>query len=205
MAYCEKCGAYIPDGQTKCLACGYDSAAQEQYTSGAQTAPAEDSWAAQERLREERERQEAERRRRQEEYRRQAQEEYARRRAEQARQETWEEAPQGHPYSREGQVNRRRANRRTNNKIPAALSYLGILFILPYILCPDDQFARFHAKQGLVLFLFNAVAAVVKAFTGLGWLLELFNLYCIFKGMSAALGGRVEELPLIGQFARRFR
>ena len=24
MAYCEQCGAYIPDGQTKCLACGYD-------------------------------------------------------------------------------------------------------------------------------------------------------------------------------------
>ena len=26
MAYCDKCGAYIPDGQTKCLACGYDEA-----------------------------------------------------------------------------------------------------------------------------------------------------------------------------------
>ena len=25
MAYCDKCGAYIPDGQSKCLACGYDA------------------------------------------------------------------------------------------------------------------------------------------------------------------------------------
>ena len=24
MAYCLKCGAYIPDGQIVCLACGYD-------------------------------------------------------------------------------------------------------------------------------------------------------------------------------------
>ena len=24
MAYCLKCGAYIPDGQSGCLACGYD-------------------------------------------------------------------------------------------------------------------------------------------------------------------------------------
>jgi len=24
MAYCEKCGAYIPDGQSKCLACNFD-------------------------------------------------------------------------------------------------------------------------------------------------------------------------------------
>ena len=26
MAYCDECGAYIPDGQTVCLACGYDPA-----------------------------------------------------------------------------------------------------------------------------------------------------------------------------------
>ena len=29
MAYCEKCGAYIPDGQSKCLACGFDGAEEE--------------------------------------------------------------------------------------------------------------------------------------------------------------------------------
>ena len=29
MAYCVKCGAYIPDGQKGCLACGYDPDAEE--------------------------------------------------------------------------------------------------------------------------------------------------------------------------------
>ena len=29
MAYCLKCGAYIPDGQTACLACGYDALAEQ--------------------------------------------------------------------------------------------------------------------------------------------------------------------------------
>ena len=29
MAYCKSCGAYIPDGQTVCLACGYDEAAEQ--------------------------------------------------------------------------------------------------------------------------------------------------------------------------------
>ena len=29
MAFCNKCGAYIPDGQTVCLACGYDGAENE--------------------------------------------------------------------------------------------------------------------------------------------------------------------------------
>ena len=29
MAYCSKCGAYIPDGMTRCLACGYDDHAEQ--------------------------------------------------------------------------------------------------------------------------------------------------------------------------------
>ena len=29
MSYCKKCGAYIPDGQETCLACGFDEAAEK--------------------------------------------------------------------------------------------------------------------------------------------------------------------------------
>jgi thioredoxin reductase len=29
MSYCKKCGAYIPDGQDVCLACGFDEAAEK--------------------------------------------------------------------------------------------------------------------------------------------------------------------------------
>ena len=39
MAYCDKCGAYIPDGQKKCLACGFDS--EEEAAKAAQPAQAE--------------------------------------------------------------------------------------------------------------------------------------------------------------------
>ena len=38
MAYCKSCGAYIPDGITACLACGYDEAAKAQESSGTATA-----------------------------------------------------------------------------------------------------------------------------------------------------------------------
>jgi ribosomal protein L40E len=30
MSYCPKCGAYIPDGDTKCVACGYDTSRPEE-------------------------------------------------------------------------------------------------------------------------------------------------------------------------------
>ena len=103
MAYCKKCGAYVPDGLSACLACGYDEAAEEK-RSGAATAREQQNedfrlkyeeerrrrqednrkWAEQERLRrqeeeerrqrEEDERQREEERQRQEEIRRQKRE-----------------------------------------------------------------------------------------------------------------------------------
>lgn len=38
MAYCEHCGAYIPDGQKTCLACGYDPDAEAKRAAEAQAA-----------------------------------------------------------------------------------------------------------------------------------------------------------------------
>ena len=34
MSYCKKCGAYIPDGLSACLACGYDETAQTKKDTG---------------------------------------------------------------------------------------------------------------------------------------------------------------------------
>ena len=102
MAYCKKCGAYIPDGLSACLACGYDDAAanaaaeaaRKQSARAAQQAQPkteqgetiEDIMARHRRLQQEKNRQWAEqekqRRERQAENRQWAQEEFARRQAE---------------------------------------------------------------------------------------------------------------------------
>ena len=84
------------------------------------------------------------------------------------------------------------------NKALAALSYLSVLFALPYIFMPNDRFAKFHAKQGLKLFVFGIIADVLGAFVGLGWIVTLLRLYLIYKGMSNALNGKKEQLPIIG-------
>ena len=211
MAYCDKCGAYIPDGQSRCLACGYDPQVKSQQASGGYAY--ERSWDAQEdarRREEERQRQKEERRQRREAVRRSAEAEFARRQQEKNWQEeqAWSRA-HSHPYSREGQVNSsytggtsgRKVMSEGKNKILAALSYLGVLFILPYLACPEDRFARFHAKQGMLLFTFNILAGVLSKLTPVGWVFQLFNLYCIYKGMTGALAGSTEELPIIGKFA----
>ena len=64
MSYCKKCGAYIPDGQEICLACGFDEAGEK----GKQSGPAAYASAPKsekERQNEESARQRAEQRRRQ--------------------------------------------------------------------------------------------------------------------------------------------
>lgn len=55
-----------------------------------------------------------------------------------------------------------------DNKIFAFLSYIGPLFLVPILACPKSKYARFHANQGLVLFLAELVIALPVKF--LGWL-----------------------------------
>lgn len=209
MSYCNQCGAYIPDGQTKCLACGFDLNEPRRAAGARQQ---EKSWAEQEL---ERERREQERRRKQEEYRQSAQEEYERRRArEEERRQQQEE------YRRSAQQEQeRRQTQRAGGSRPAGggelsdlgarllamVSYFNFLWILPYLICPGNQFVRFHARQGFALFLFEIVAGVVTGFVGLGWALNLFGLFCAIKGIVCALSGRMEPLPLVGRLADKFR
>lgn len=210
MAYCNQCGAYIPDGQTKCLACGFDLNEPRRAAGARQQ---EKSWAEQEL---EREKREQERQRKQEEYRQSAQEEYERRRArEEERRQRQEE------YRRSAQQEQeRRQTQRAGGSRPTAgggelsdlgarllamVSYFNFLWILPYLICPGNQFVRFHARQGFALFLFEIVAGVVTGFVGLGWALNLFGLFCAIKGIVGALSGRMEPLPLVGRLVDKFR
>ena len=201
MAYCKNCGAYVPDGHTKCLACGLDQNEDKnkEYGSGsaAQTDPRQSSRPGQEEMRRQMEQQrkkqqedsrrwaEAERQRR-----RQEQEEEARRRREAETEGTaaWTQAAGDAARSRSSQP----------NKLLAALSYLSVLFILPFLFCKDDKYAMFHARQGAILFAVTAVGEVLGSAFGLGWIVTLMHLYWIYKGMTNANDGKMEPLPYIG-------
>ena len=200
MAYCNKCGAYIPDGLSACLACGYDENAQTKENTATASAKSKND-AVRQRLEEQRKARQEENRRwaEQEEARRQQQEqsrqwaeqEYARRQAER------EEAARNYTYR--STLNRVDSKKGADSsKLFGALSYLSFLFVLPYIFCPQDDFARFHAKQGLKLFIFTLLSDTIGALTGFGWILTLLRFYFIYKGMTNAFNGVREPLPYIG-------
>jgi uncharacterized membrane protein len=90
-------------------------------------------------------------------------------------------------------------------KVIAALGY--VVFFLPLVLCPKDQFARFHANQGLNLllisFLLGATCAMIPV---VGWILIMplgliTSLYALL-GIVTALRSKRRHLPLIGHGLR---
>ena len=94
------------------------------------------------------------------------------------------------------------------NRAFAIISYLWLLFIVGLIAAPNSKFAKYHANQGLVLFLAELLfgfACIVLAFIPiLGHLTILAGwITCIvlaIMGIINAAGGQCKPLPLIGHF-----
>lgn len=93
------------------------------------------------------------------------------------------------------------------NKVLSLFSYLGILFLIPLLAAKDSRYARFHANQGIVLFIAGIVVSVVGALLNLipifGTIIATIAgiLLFVFKvlGIVNAVTGKAKELPLIGQ------
>lgn len=98
-----------------------------------------------------------------------------------------------------------------NNKGLSVLAYIGFLFLVPLLACPNSKFARYHTNQGLVLFLLEFALGVVIGILGIipiagliiGGLLSavggIFTLVLMIMGIINAAQGQAKELPLIGK------
>ena len=108
---------------------------------------------------------------------------------------------------------------RENRHVMAALSYLNILVFLPIFFVRRSPYVRFHANQGLVLFIIStaytlatrlfvlfldllfggvyaAIPATLSSVFSFG---SIFFFILIIIGISNAVKGRAKELPLIGR------
>jgi uncharacterized membrane protein len=97
------------------------------------------------------------------------------------------------------------------NKIVALLAYIGILFLIPLLAAPKSPFARYHANQGIVLFVATLVvcgASFVLTFIPiigciaaiLPFVAILFALVLMVIGIINAASGLFKPLPWIGHF-----
>lgn len=104
----------------------------------------------------------------------------------------------------------------------AILAYFGILVFIPILAAKESKFARYHANQGLILFMALVgwsiadyiLTAILRTllWRGMG-LWEIYSLcgtilnlvYFVFTilaiiGIVNALNGKAKELPVIGKY-----
>ena len=88
------------------------------------------------------------------------------------------------------------------NKAMGLLAY--ILFFIPLLAAKDSPFARYHANQGLVLFICGLISSLVWIIPILGWIiapiLSIVITVLAVIGIINALNGKAKELPIIGKF-----
>lgn len=95
------------------------------------------------------------------------------------------------------------------NKLVAAIGYLGILCLIPLLGKKNSAFCQFHGKQGLVIFIVWLVLWVCNIVPVLGqlvWLVgSLVLLVLVILGMVHALNGEEWELPVLGKYAKQIK
>lgn len=92
------------------------------------------------------------------------------------------------------------------NKVMAALSYLGVLVFVPLLVKKEDPFVRWHVKQGLVILVGGVIALLAVAWVPvIGNLLFLLLMVVDIIALVQALLGRRWVIPVIGQLAEKFR
>lgn len=90
------------------------------------------------------------------------------------------------------------------NKIFAILAYFGILVLVPIFAAKDSKFAKFHANQGLLLFIAEIAGSVISIIPILGTLVSFVVSIACFAlaiiGIINAAKGEAKELPVIGKY-----
>ena len=87
-----------------------------------------------------------------------------------------------------------------DDKLMGALSYLWILSVVMLIIKKDSQFVKFHAAQGLILFIASIIFWFIPV---LGWILNLVIVILIIVGFLKALSGEQWEIPVVGMLAKK--
>ena len=109
-----------------------------------------------------------------------------------------------------------------DTRVFAALSYLSVLFVVPWIAKREDKFVMFHVRQGAMLFIAEIVAIVLLTLLG-GFLNSLFsfgtytfmkllnNLAWLFFAVVSGVGvyfavkGVEKSIPVLSTFSRNLK
>lgn len=101
-----------------------------------------------------------------------------------------------------------------NDKVIAAMSYLGVLIAVPFLIEKKSGFVRFHMGQGLTLFVLEIAYSIAYQLLAAAVLMVSWRLYVIVRvagyaaflfpalavvGIVNVVNGQEKELPVIGK------
>jgi len=93
--------------------------------------------------------------------------------------------------------------------IMAIMSYISVLCLIPILTKEEDEFVKFHSKQGLVLFIGEVVTWIVFIIIPFLWflgnLLGIFWLVLSIVGIVNVVNKKKKEVPLVGKFAEKIK
>ena len=95
-----------------------------------------------------------------------------------------------------------------SNKGMAVLSYIGLLVLIPICLGNNSKFVKYHANQGLVLFIcsmiLNFIGSIFSIIPVIGEtltvVLSLGVMILQIIGIVNVINGRAKELPIVGKY-----
>ncbi|MDX9893480.1 MAG: hypothetical protein RB292_03635 [Patescibacteria group bacterium] len=86
-------------------------------------------------------------------------------------------------------------------KVWGLISYFWVLSLVALASRKKDDFVKFHASQGALMFVISLPCIFIPM---VGWLINLLLGILAIVGMVKSLQGEKWELPLIGSFAPAF-
>lgn len=94
-----------------------------------------------------------------------------------------------------------------DGKFFAAVGYIFVLCFVPLLLKKDNQFAQFHGRQGLVLFIFELAAAIIKSIPVIGDVVFSFAYVVLgivsLMGIVRVLMNEYWQMPIISNIASK--
>lgn len=84
----------------------------------------------------------------------------------------------------------------------AAMSYLWVFCIIPLIVS-KDEFVKFHAKQGFVLFIIEVLLIPIGWIPVVGQILIILVIVAAILGFQNAIQGKKWEIPFIYDWSKK--
>jgi uncharacterized membrane protein len=92
-----------------------------------------------------------------------------------------------------------------DNKAIAALSYIWILCLVPFLAKRDSKFAQFHAKQGLIIFGLEIITHLLFWFQPFQAIFLIVLVIISFIGAIKSYNGEWHKIPIIYDFSKKIK